>query len=61
MVFAEPLKKEDIKLLLSSDLKEVKNEASKLFSDVWGQINSSRKEAIVNLLFNLGLATFQNL
>ena len=58
-IFRDPLRKEDISLLLSADLKEVKHEASVLFMDVWGQINNARQEAIVNLLFNLGLPHFK--
>ena len=58
-IFRDPLRKEDISLLLSADLKEVKHEASVLFRDVWEQINNARQEAIINLLFNLGLPHFK--
>ena len=58
-IFTNPLQDEDISLLLSADLKEVKYEASVLFRDVWEQINNARQEAIVNLLFNLGLPHFK--
>jgi len=59
-IFSNPLSNHDIELLLAHDLKETVNSAiSILGDDVWYKIDEVRKEAIVDVLFNLGLPHFK--
>lgn len=59
-IFRKPLSEEDIELLLADDLKNVTMEAISVFgSDLWNQIGEPRREAIIDILFNLGLPHFK--
>lgn len=57
-VFPHPLTEHDLELLLTDDLKNVKSEAVRVFGDHWHQIDTVRQEAIIDILFNLGLPHF---
>ena len=57
-VLPEPLTKDDIHLLLADDLKNVVKEAKQVFKN-WGTIDEPRREALLDLLFNLGLTHFK--
>lgn len=59
-VFSKPLSDHDIELLLTHDLKETINSAIAVFGkDVWDHIDAVRQEAIIDILFNLGLTHFK--
>ena len=59
-IFVKPLTAHDIQLLLANDLKNVENEAISVFgASLWGKIGEPRKEAILDVLFNLGLPHFK--
>ena len=59
-IFSQPLDEHDLDLLLIDDLKNVMMEAIQVFGDeCWHQIDVVRQEAILDILFNLGLPTFK--
>ena len=59
-IFAKPLTKDDIQLLLTDDLNNVRKETVSVFGqDVWDGIAEARKEAILDTVFNLGLGHFK--
>lgn len=58
-IFTQPLSAHDIELLLVDDLKQVKREAVSVFGTHWEQIDQVRQEAILDVLFNLGLPHFR--
>ena len=58
-VFFEPLTADDISLLLTDDLHQVEKEAMQVFGGRWQQIDAIRREAILNVMFNLGLPRFK--
>ena len=59
-VFPNPLTEHDMMLLLTDDLKTTQQDAVKVFgSNVWGKVERVRKEAIVDLIYNLGLTHFR--
>ena len=57
-VLPEPLTEDDIHLLLVDDLKNVAKEAKQVFKN-WDTIDEPRREALLDLLFNLGLTHFK--
>ena len=59
-IFNKPLTEHDIQLLLTDDLNSVRRDAVVVFGDaVWGSIEEPRKEAILDVVFNLGLPRFK--
>lgn len=54
-----PLTDHEISLLLLSNLRNTVREAERVFGDQWDRFDSARKEAIIDMLFNLGLPTFE--
>ena len=58
-VFPNPLTDADVQLLLTDDLRRTATEARGVFPKVWGQLDGARKEAIVDVLYNLGLPHFK--
>lgn len=58
-IFKQPLTAADVELLLTDDLKSVKIEAEAVFGSHWQQIDRIRQEAILDLVFNLGLPHFK--
>lgn len=59
-VFPNPLTEYDMMLLLTDDLKTAQKDAIKVFGvTVWSKIESVRKEAILDLIYNLGLTHFR--
>ena len=53
-----PLNDHKIALLLLSNLRDTATDAQNVFQYVWEDFDSARKEAVVNLMFNLGLTNF---
>ena len=49
----------DIMLLLADDLKVATHDAVSVFGDTWQKIDKVRQEAIVDILYNLGLPHFK--
>ena len=58
-VFADGLIQSDVQLLLVHDLNRVRAEAEQVFGEVWSRLDSVRREAILDVLFNLGLTHFK--
>ena len=58
-VFPNPLTDADVQLLLTDDLRRTATEARGVFPKVWGQLDGARKEAIIDVLYNLGLPHFK--
>ena len=59
-IFTSSLTEHDIALLLTDDLNNVRKEAVAVFGQsVWGSIADVRKEAILDVVFNLGLPHFK--
>ena len=59
-IFTKPLTEHDIALLLTDDLNNVRKEAVSVFGEaVWSSIEEVRKEAILDVVFNLGLPHFR--
>ena len=59
-IFPNPLTEHDIGLLLTDDLNNVRREAVSVFGQsVWNSIDDVRKEAILDVVFNLGLPHFK--
>ena len=59
-IFTKPLTEHDIQLLLTDDLNNVRKEAVGVFGQaVWQSISELRKEAILDVIFNLGLTRFK--
>ena len=58
-IFQNPLTEHDITLLLTDDLKNTTSEAVSVFGAMWETLSDARKEAIVDVLFNLGLPNFK--
>ncbi|MDE0316523.1 MAG: hypothetical protein OXM61_16680 [Candidatus Poribacteria bacterium] len=59
-IFSDPLDEHDLDLLLVDDLKNVMMEARQVFGvEIWRSIDPVRQEAILDMLFNLGLPTFK--
>ena len=58
-IFSKPLSEHDIELLLTNDLKNVKIEAVSVFGSEWNKIDSVRQEAVLDVLYNLGLPHFK--
>lgn len=54
-----PLTDHEISLLLLSNLRNTVRDAEHVFGEQWQTIDNARKEAIVDMLFNLGLPTFE--
>ena len=57
-VLPNPLTDADIHLLLTDDLKNTVSEAKSIFKN-WDTIDEPRREAILDLLFNLGVTHFK--
>lgn len=58
-IFSRPLSHHDLELLLMDDLKRTKQEAVGVFGDTWHKIDPVRQEAIIDIMFNLGLTHFK--
>ena len=58
-IFPYPLTEHDIMLLLADDLKVATHDAVSVFGDTWQKIDKVRQEAIVDILYNLGLPHFK--
>ncbi len=58
-IFTKPLTEHDITLLLTDDLNTVRIQAEQVFGDDWNNIDTIRKEVIIDVLFNLGLTHFK--
>ena len=59
-IFPNPLTEHDIGLLLTDDLNNVRREAVSVFGQsVWASVDGVRKEAILDVVFNLGLPRFK--
>ena len=59
-IFPKPLTEHDIGLLLTDDLNTTRKDAVAVFGQsVWNGIDGVRKEAILDVVFNLGLPHFQ--
>ena len=59
-IFPNPLTEHDIGLLLTDDLNNVRRDAVSVFGQsVWGSVDGVRKEAILDVVFNLGLPRFK--
>ena len=59
-IFPEPLTEHDIGLLLTDDLNTTRKDAVTVFGQsVWNGIDGVRKEAILDVVFNLGLPHFK--
>ena len=58
-IFNKPLSEYDVGLLLMDDLKNVNKEANSVFGSAWSKIDEPRREAIVTMIFNLGLPHFK--
>ena len=59
-IFTKPLTEHDIQLLLTDDLNNVRKEAVGVFGQaVWQSTSELRKEAILDVMFNLGLTRFK--
>lgn len=59
-VFTKPLTKHDVGLLLADDLAQAQKDAVSVFGqDRWNAIDEIRKEAILDVVFNLGLPHFK--
>ena len=59
-IFTKPLTADDIQLLLTDDLNNVRKEAVAVFGQaIWDNIPEPRKEAILDVVFNLGLPHFK--
>ena len=58
-VFSKPLTAHDMLLLLTDDLNSIKKEAQQVFGSVWKEIDTPRREAILDTLYNLGLPHFK--
>ena len=53
-----PLSDHKIALLLLSNLRDTATDAQNVFQYSWDKFDSARKEAVVNIMFNLGLTNF---
>ena len=59
-IFPKPLTEHDIGLLLTDDLNTTRKDAVTVFGQsVWNAIDGVRKEAILDVVFNLGLPHFE--
>lgn len=58
-IFTKTLTEHDMHLLLAGDLTTVKADAVKVFGDKWDQIDTIRQEAILDIIYNLGLPHFK--
>lgn len=58
-IFNQPLSEDDVHLLLTDDLNNVRKEAESVFGDDWQEIDGVRKEVIIDVLFNVGLPHFK--
>jgi len=58
-IFTKPLTHHDMHLLLVDDLKNTKADAVNVFGNEWQKIDNVRKEAILDILYNLGLTHFK--
>ena len=59
-IFNQPLTEHDIGLLLTDDLNNTRKDAVAVFGQsVWDKIDGVRKEAILDVVFNLGLTHFK--
>ena len=59
-VFVKPLTKKDVEFLLVSDLRNTTHDAIEVFGEqVWQNISSARRLAIIDVLFNLGMPRFR--
>jgi len=58
-IFHTPLSEHDIELLLTDDLKNTTKEAMSVFGNTWQSITEPRREAIIDVIFNLGLTRFR--
>ena len=58
-IFTRPLDKHDLELLLTDDLKVTKADAVTVFGDTWDKIDTVRQEAILDVIYNLGLTHFK--
>ena len=59
-IFNQPLTEHDIGLLLTDDLNTTRKDAVTVFGQsVWNGIDGVRKEAILDVVFNLGLTHFK--
>lgn len=58
-IFTKPLTEHDMHLLLAADLKSVKMDAVRVFGSDWHKIDTVRQEAILDIIYNLGLPHFK--
>ena len=56
--YPHPLTSEEVKALLSEDVKEVETQARLIFGKSWDSFNDARKAVVIDMLFNLGFGTF---
>lgn len=58
-IFAKPLSEYDIELLLVNDLKNTTKDAINIFGQYWKDLSEPRREAIIDVIFNLGSTHFR--
>jgi len=58
-IFTKPLTEHDMHLLLADDLKSVLTDAVRVFGSDWHKIDTVRQEAILDIIYNLGLPHFK--
>ena len=58
-LFPKPLTTYDIMLLLTDDLNTVRKQAESVFANDWREIDTVRREAIIDVVYNLGLPHFK--
>lgn len=58
-IFRNPLTEHDIALLLSDDLRQASKDAETIFAHKWHEIDAIRREAILDMVYNLGLPHFK--
>ena len=59
-IFPVKLSSHDIHLLFIDDLRIIEEEAEQVFGSVWNEIDQTRKEAILDMIYNLGLPHFKS-
>lgn len=59
-IFVKPLTEDDVHLLLVDDLKNVQDSVVSIFGkQLWGEIKDARKEALLDVMYNLGEPHFR--
>ena len=56
--YQHPLTSEEVKVLLSEDVKTVETQARLIFGTSWVSFNDARQAVVIDMLFNLGFGTF---